>query len=190
MDVVSKHLGCAGIAGRISLGFSVGYDVVYALHRMVAREAIRGPDRAVDRLVRWWVVRNRHKAIRVAVIILSSPVAVLAGLFLALQLLALGCLSYSSPVYSPDRSQAVRIRTDDEGATGGNSHVELFWNHGFSSKEVYSGGWKSVDVKDLKWESNSMLDLRHDSPMYVCESSRSVKVNCLERSSQAGTGRA
>jgi hypothetical protein len=31
---------------------SVGYDVAYALHRMVAREAIRGPDRAVDRLVR------------------------------------------------------------------------------------------------------------------------------------------
>jgi hypothetical protein len=131
----------------------------------------------------WWVVRNRHKSIRVAVTILSSPVAVLAGLFLALQLLALGCLSYSSPVYSPDRTQEVRVRTDDEGATGANSHVELFWNHGFSSKDVYWGGWKSVDLKDLKWESNSMLDLRHDSPMYVCESSRRVKVNCLERSS-------
>jgi len=131
----------------------------------------------------WWLVRNRRKSIRVAVIILSSPVAVLAGLFLALQLMALGCLSYSSPVYSPDRSQAVRVRTDDEGATGGNSHVELFWNHGLSSKEVYWGGWKSVDVKDLKWENNSTLSLRHDSPMYLCESPLRVKVICVERPS-------
>ena len=131
----------------------------------------------------WWLVRNRRKSIRVAVIILSSPVAVLVGLFLALQFMALGCLSYSSPVYSPDGSQAVRVRTDDEGATGGNSHVELFWNHGFRSKEVYWGGWKSVDVKDLKWESNSTFDLWHDAPMYMCEGSRKVKVTCLERPS-------
>src|SRR5271170_6017691 len=49
--------------------------------------------------------------------------------------------------------------------------------------KVYWGGWKSVDVKDLKWESNSTLNLRHDSPMYLCESSRRVKVICLERPS-------
>ena len=127
----------------------------------------------------WWLVRNKRKSIRVAVVIMSSPIAVLAGLFLALQFLALGCLSYSSPVYSPDHSQAVRVRTDDEGATGGNSHVDLFWNHGFSSKEVYWGGWKSVHVKDLKWESNSTLELWHDSPIYLCESSRRVQVKCF-----------
>jgi hypothetical protein len=130
----------------------------------------------------WWLVRNRRKSTRVAVIVLSSPVTVLAGLFWALQLMALGCLSYSSPVYSPDRSQAARVRTDDEGATGGNSHVDLFWNHGFSSKEMYWGAWRSVDAKDLKWQSNSTLEVRHDPPVYLCESSRTVKVSCLQRS--------
>jgi hypothetical protein len=129
----------------------------------------------------WWLIRNRRKSIRVAVIILSSPVAVLAALFLALQYSALGCLSYSSPLYSPDKRQAVRVRTSDGGATGGESSVELFWNHGFSSKDVYWGEWKSVDIKDLKWENDSTLDVRHGLPMYFCGSSPRVKVNCLER---------
>jgi hypothetical protein len=129
----------------------------------------------------WWLVRNRRKSIRVAVIILSSPVAILTGLFLALQVSALGCLTYSTAVYSPDHSTAARVRTDDEGATGGNSQVELFWNHGLSSKDVYLGGWKSVDVKDLKWESNSTLVVQHDLPMYACESSPGIRVTCLER---------
>ncbi len=135
----------------------------------------------------WWLVRNRRKSICIAVMILSSPVAVLAALFLALQFLALGCLSYSSPVYSPDHSQAARVRTDDEGATGGNSHVELFWNHGFSSMDVYSGGWKSVEVRDLQWESNSAFVLQHYLPVYLCESSPTVKVTCLERPSSPTT---
>jgi hypothetical protein len=129
----------------------------------------------------WWLVRNRRKSIRVAIIILSSPVAILSGLFLSLQVLAVGCLSYSPPVYSPDRSQAVRVRTDDEGATGGNSHVELFWNHGLSSQEVYWGSWKSVDVKDLTWESNTTLKVTHYPREYACKSSRAVTVSCLER---------
>ena len=129
----------------------------------------------------WWLVRNKRRSIRLLVIILSSPVAILAGLFLALQFLALGCRSYSSPVYSPDHSQAVRVRTDDEGATGGSSQVELFWNHGFSSEDVYSGGWKSVDVKNVEWEINSTLKLTHYSTMYLCEISRRVKVSCQQR---------
>jgi len=129
----------------------------------------------------WWLVRNRRKSIRVAVVVLSSPVAVLSGLLLALQFLAVGCLSHSPPVYSPDRSQAARVRTDDEGATGGNSRVEIFWNHGFSSQEVYWGSWKSVDVKDLRWENNGSLNVMHFPHMYACQGSRSVKVICPER---------
>jgi hypothetical protein len=89
----------------------------------------------------WWVVRNRHKSIRVAVMILSSPVAVLAGLFLALQLLALGCLSYSSPVYSPDRSQAVRVRTDDEGATENGGRVTDGQCVGEKLLDYWGRGW-------------------------------------------------
>lgn len=136
----------------------------------------------------WWLVRNRRKSVRIATILLSSPVAILTGLFLALQCLALGCLSYSAPVYSPDHSQAVRVRTDDEGATGGNSQVELFWNRGLSSKDVYQGGWKSVDVKDLEWEDSSTLNITHDTTMRLCESSGRVQVNCVERGVQSAPG--
>ena len=130
-----------------------------------------------------WFVRKKRNPLRLVTMILGSPVAVLAGLFLGLQFLALGCLSYSSALYSPDHTHAVRVRTDDEGATGGNSHVEMFWNHGFSSQDVYWGQWKSVGIYDLQWENNSTLDVRHDSPMYVCESTPKVKVQCLDRPS-------
>lgn len=128
-----------------------------------------------------WLVRRKRKWIRVAAITLASPVGLLSGLFLALQFMAIGCLSYSSPVYSPDRSRAARIRTDDEGATGGNSSVEVFWNHGFSSQDVYWGQWKSVGPNDLRWKNNSMLNVTHDSPMYRCDSTRRIQVNCVER---------
>jgi hypothetical protein len=129
----------------------------------------------------FWFVRGRHRWIRIAVGILGSPIFILASLSLALQLMAVGCLSYSSPVYSPDCLHAARVRTDDEGATGGNSHVELFWNYGFSSQEVYSGGFQSVSVADLVWDSNSTLEVRHDSPMYMCEGSQKVRVKCVQR---------
>jgi hypothetical protein len=130
-----------------------------------------------------WLVRKRTRPWRIMTMILGSPLAVLAGLFLALQLTAIGCLSYSSPLYSPDHLKAVRIRTDDEGATGGNTHVELFSKHGFSSMEVYSGQWKSVDVQDIRWLSNSELVITHDSPMYSCEGSPTVVVRCIDRAS-------
>jgi hypothetical protein len=130
-----------------------------------------------------WFVRKRRRSLRIAIAIVGSPIAVLASLFLALQVLALGCLSYSNPVFSPDHSQAARVRTDDEGALGGNSSVELFSKHGLSATEVYWGRWTSVDVKDVRWVSDTDLDIVHDGPMYYCQSSSSVKVHCRQRAS-------
>jgi hypothetical protein len=128
-----------------------------------------------------WVVRGRTKWLRWTTVIFGYPVIVFAVLFFALQVLASGCQSYSSPVYSPDRSQAVRIRTDDEGAMGGNSTVELFSEHGLHSKDVYWGEWRSVDVSGLHWTTNSKLEVRYEGPMYTCESTKAVTVRCIDQ---------
>jgi hypothetical protein len=128
-----------------------------------------------------WLVRKQRRSLRIATAVLGSPIAVLATLFLGLQALAVGCLSYSEPVYSPDHRQAARVRTDDEGAIGGNSHVELFSKHGFSSTEVYWGEWRSVNAEDIRWLSDTELEIMHDGRMYECQSFSTVKVHCTPK---------
>jgi hypothetical protein len=78
-----------------------------------------------------WLVRKRRNLLRIPVILLSSPIAIFAALFAGLQVLALGCETYSVPLYSPNRDKLLRVTTDDEGALGGNSQVELLTHHGF-----------------------------------------------------------
>jgi len=128
-----------------------------------------------------WSVRGKRKRIKVPVMLVGSPVVILAALALALQVLAAGCLSYSAPVYSPSHSEAARVRTDDEGGLGGNSHVDVFRHHGLDSQEAYWGEWRSVGPEDIHWVSDTELKIEHDGPAYTCESMRSVKVTCIAK---------
>ena len=111
----------------------------------------------------------------------AYPFALLTGLLLILQVMAVGCLSYSPPLYSPDHLKAARIRTDDEGGLGGNTHVELFSNHGLSSTEVYWGGWLSVGLQDIRWLGNTELEIKHDGPVESCTDAPTVKVRCVAK---------
>jgi hypothetical protein len=130
----------------------------------------------------FWSVRKKRWPIRLPVRILSAPATLLAVLFLLLQWKAAGCISYSSAVYSPDHRMAARIRTDDEGATGGNSTVELFDVHGLLQYDVYWGSWNSVEPGWVRWIDATHLRIEYDGTSYFCKSTRKVKVECRSRS--------
>ena len=65
--------------------------------------------------------------------ILCLPLSGLGILFLLLLLLVSfsGYEKDSSPIYSPSGKNAIRIKNFDEGATGGESIVTLYWAKGF-----------------------------------------------------------
>jgi hypothetical protein len=68
--------------------------------------------------------------------------------------------TYSSPIYSPIRKMAARIRDYNlSGFGGADSSVELFAAHGFRSKMVYFGEFKSID--DVRWLDDQRLKVRY-----------------------------
>ncbi len=93
-----------------------------------------------------WFVRRRRNLLRIPIVVLSSPIALLADLFIGAQVLTRGCESYSAPLYSPSHRKLIRVSTLDGGALGGSSALELLAHHGFSSTYIYRRGWNSVDV--------------------------------------------
>jgi hypothetical protein len=94
------------------------------------------------------------------------------------------------PLYSPGHDKLVRVTTDDEGAVGGHSQVELLTHHGFASSYVYMGYWKSVDIKDVHWIDDSHVKILYDSssPEHDCESTPAVKVDCGTRAPPPNSG--
>jgi hypothetical protein len=127
----------------------------------------------------------RALALRVVVRIASVALG-LVGSLLALLLFAVsGCESHSAPIYSPSGTMAARIENADEGATGGQTLVELYWAHGFERETVYDGGWKSVEPSDIKWTNDSELKILYSggyaADSFQCKSTAGVKVSCLPR---------
>lgn len=137
-----------------------------------------------------WSIRKRRNVLRVPVIILSSPIAVLALLFIGLSVLSLGCQSYSVPLYSPSHNKLVRVSTNDGGPLGGDSEVELLTHHGFSSKYIYRGGWKSVDIaKDVRWLDDDHIAIQYEPyEFHDCTSTKTVSVRCSEKPPLIPTG--
>jgi hypothetical protein len=125
--------------------------------------------------------RKWRRSLRVTATILSWPFAVLAILLLGLELLTSGCETDSPPIYSPDHRKAAVIHTDDYGATGGDTFVEVFSHHGFSSTQVYWGEWESVRTEDIHWAGDRELVITHDEPMYQCGSTATATVRCERR---------
>lgn len=137
-----------------------------------------------------WFVRKRRNLFRISVVVLSSPIALLAALFIGLQVLTSGCESYSAPIYSPDHTKLIRVSTLDGGALGGSSALELLAHHGFSSTYIYRGGWHSVDVlKDIRWVDNEHVAVEYQPYQFrECTSTKTVQVHCSEKKRPSPTG--
>ena len=57
--------------------------------------------------------------------------------------------------------------------------VKLFTAHGFSSDEVFFGEFKSVKSQNIRWKSDSELEISYEGTPYQCTSTRRVKVLCF-----------
>jgi len=127
-------------------------------------------------------VRNKRWPLRIPVRVFSLPLMLIGLLLLCLQWMAMGCISYSHPVYSPNHRMAARVRDGDGGATGGESTVELFDSHGLHQEDVYSGGWKSVEERDIHWTDNTHLIIEYDNVSeHKCEKSSRITLECRPR---------
>ncbi len=137
-----------------------------------------------------WFVRKRRNLLRIPIVVLSSPIALLAVLFIGLQVLTRGCESYSDPLYSPNHSKLIRVSTFDGGALGGSSALELLSHHGFSSTYIYRGGWNSVDVsKDVHWLDEEHVTIEYEPYQFLdCTSTKAVQVRCSEKKPPIPTG--
>jgi len=132
----------------------------------------------------FWVVRNKRWPVRIPVRILSALIE-LCGVFFWLILFALPWPHFYSPaVYSPNRKTAARI--DDYNASGfggADTSVELFTFHGLKQDIVYFGEFKSLGATDLRWKSDSELEIYYDGPTCDCKSAQGVLVRCVPKSS-------
>jgi hypothetical protein len=128
-------------------------------------------------------VRMRRSLIRVSTRIVSLLTCLLsfAAMSLALLGLIVGCNSHSEPLLSPSGHRAVRIETDDEGATGGGSGVAIYSHHGFSVHTVMYGTYRGVNRDDLRWIGDSTLEIKHEGTIQFCSDTSGVHVICINR---------
>lgn len=151
-----------GVVGRISLCLAVAVVTILVFRA--------GRKRLVRPLVAQEVLRS-----------LSWPLAVFALLFLVLNGLAIGCQTYTAPLYSPDHKMAIRVRSADEGWLGEWSHVELFADHGIRSALIFRGPWQSVDASSLRWINNTQIEIDYQDDVFLCGHARGVSVHCVAR---------
>jgi hypothetical protein len=132
----------------------------------------------------FWLARKRllvPQALHGLLRSLTWPLAVFALLFVATNLLAMGCQTYTAPLYSPDHKMAVRVRSADEGWLGEWSHVELFRDHGLRHVLIFRGPWQSVDASSLRWINNSMLEIDYQDNVFRCGHAWGISVHCVAR---------
>jgi hypothetical protein len=150
-------------------------------------------------LVEWWVVERLCLLLLIVTAVcliiwcarkqrwfVRFPIQLLSGLFLFALLFLVVLVSslpgntYSEPVYSPSRKMAARIvEYNASGLGGADDTVRLFTAHGFRSDVVFLGEFKSVKAQNIRWKSNSELEISYEGTPYQCTSTRGVKVICL-----------
>ena len=125
------------------------------------------------------LVRKKRWPIRLSVRLLSS-LLVLAAVLGALFLWTFpNPTSYSVPVYSPNGKMAARVyEYDASGFGGADNSVELFAAHGFKSRVVFFGEYGSVEITNVRWKSDSELDVSYHGTVYNCAGAFKVKVRC------------
>lgn len=127
-----------------------------------------------------WSVRKKRWFVRFPIQLLLGLV-LFALLFLVTLVSTLPGNTYSEPVYSPNRKMAARIiEYNASGFGGADDTVKLFTAHGFSSDVVFFGEFKSVRAHNLRWKSDSELEISYEGTPYQCTSTRRVKVLCFD----------
>lgn len=132
-------------------------------------------------IVAFRLPRERYPRLQQALRSLSWPLTVFAVLFLALNLLAAGCQTWTAPLYSPDGKMAVRVRAADEGWLGEWTAVELFSAHGLRKAVIFHGPWDSVNAGDLRWKNNSKLEIYYQENVFYCGHAFGVSVHCIAK---------
>ena len=76
---------------------------------------------------------------------------------------------------------AARIDHYNADEIGGPTYdaVRIFSDHGLRSNTVFSGEWKSTDVADLRWTSDSDLEIHYRGTAFFCRDAILVKVHCF-----------
>jgi hypothetical protein len=149
--------------------------------------------------IEWWVVERLCLlllTVATATLIISSvrkkrwfirfPIQLFLGLSLFALLFLVTVVStlpgniYSEPVYSPNRKMAARIvEYNASGLGGADDTVKIFAAHGFSSDVVFLGEFKLVRTQNIRWKSNSELEISYEGTPHQCTSTRRVKVACF-----------
>jgi hypothetical protein len=124
-------------------------------------------------------------AFRILARIASAVLGLVGSLLASLMLAFSGCRSHSEPIYSNSGTMAVRIDNADEGATGGETSVELFWAHWLGQKTVFVGPLGSVEATDIQWEGDSKLSIHYmdsfSGNSYHCVTQAVISVTCSPR---------
>jgi hypothetical protein len=130
----------------------------------------------------FWFVRLKRWPVRLPVWFFSALAAVSGAMVLSVALGFPNPHNYSVPVYSPSGKMAARI--DDwnlSGFGGAGSSDQIFTAHGLKSGVVFSGEFRSVNASNLRWQTDSQLEISYGGRVDRCKSAFQVTARCIGR---------
>ena len=113
--------------------------------------------------------------IAVPVTVLTVPIALCGVLLTLITLTGTGCESFEQPVWSPDRTKAVRTAYFSGGALGGSWNAAVFRAHGFSSELIFTSEDDVANRNTVHWSGNDTVQIDADKG---CLPATSVTVRC------------
>jgi hypothetical protein len=129
----------------------------------------------------FWSVRRKRAVLRLPLRLVAFALALCPVFMLLIAWTFPNPNSHSMPVYSPDRKSAARVWNYDPGPLGrADSSVQIFTAHGFLSRTVFHGEWQSVKPENIRWTSDTRLEISSGEAFYQCTSTRQIRVQCVK----------
>ena len=126
-----------------------------------------------------WFVRKKRPMVRFPIQLVLA-VCLFALVAMVAFVTTLPGNTYSEPIYSPSRKMAARIvEYDASGLGDGDDTVKVFTAHGFRSDVVFFGEFRSVRAQNIRWKSDSELEISYDRTPSQCTDTNRVKVHCF-----------